>query len=160
MSGGYDRGKGLQRVYWHLLNNTSPSSPISTCWVVQRCHIMERLGRGYYRSMVWIAKKLVGEEPLPSEVVNPVSLFEEMIRFKRPTWGQYVCFLCWMNSHFPHNGDTVFIYLKKTYPSYHYSFTYLLTQWGLYHGFKSLLALHRPFGIWVLRWCERVCPSS
>ena len=121
---------------------------------------MERLHRLYYRSMVWIAEKLVGEQQLPAEAVDPVRLFEAMIQFNTPTWGHYVCFLCWMNAQFPHNGASMFGYLKKTYPSYHYSFTYLFTQWGLYHGFKGLLALHRPFGIWVLRWCERVCPSS
>ena len=114
--------------------------------VYQRRSIMERVCRLYYRSMVWIATTLVESEQLPTESADPVGLFEEMIRVNHPSWGHYVCFLCWMNTHFPRNGASIFCYLKNTYPSYHYSFTYLLTQWGLYHGFKILLAIHRPFG--------------
>ena len=139
----------LRKVYRYPLNTAASHLTL----IYQRTSIMQRLHNLYYRSMVWIATKLTEDIDLPQEKCNPVSLFEQMIQFKHLSWGHYVCFLCWLNGHFPLNGSSIFRYLKNTYPSYHYSWTYLVMQWGLYHGYQNLLMVRRSFGTCFLSGC-------
>ena len=113
----------------------------------------------YYKQMVWIANRLTEDVDIPQEACNPVSLFENMMQLNHLSWGHYVCYIRWLHWHFPLNGPSIFRYLKKTYPSHHYSFLYLLQQWLLYHGFKTILAVHQPFGTRLIRWCQRIFPS-
>ena len=123
-------------------------------------HLLERVWNLHYCSMIWIANKLADNTEIPQEKCNPTALFEQMIQFNHLSWGHYVCYLQWLNECFPLNGPSIFRYLKKQYPSYHYSFTYLTRQWCLYHGFKIILTIHTPFGTWLIGWCERLFPSA
>ena len=154
----------MHKVYRNRLKNRHAHAcqqfSMTTAHTRTMARLLEKVRNMHYRSIIWIATKLADDLDLPQETCNPISLFEQMIQFNHLSWGHYVCFLHRLNGHFPLNGPSIFHYLKKLYPSYHYSFTYLTTQWCLYHGFEIILAVHRLFGTWLIRWCQRLFPSA
>ena len=76
----------------------------------------ERVRNVHYRSMIWIANKLVDKTEIPQEKCNPTALFERMILFEHLSWGHYVCYLQWLNEQFPLNGPDIVCYLRRRTP--------------------------------------------
>jgi len=95
----------------------------------------------YYTSMFrlqgWICSKIVYPDDVPTEQTNPEELFRAIMEDK-PSFGRYTVFMVWLQRAFPHEGQRIWCYLKKEFPQWQYSFTYLLSNWIWYHVQKSL----------------------
>ena len=105
-----------------------------------------------YRCTMWICQKLALDRPIPEERCAPIALFEYMMETHH-SWGRYAIYMTWLHRHFPTQGSWIFRYLKTHYSSWTYSLSYLLAQWFMYHGAKTVERLCRSFPAWLVRRC-------
>ena len=54
------------------------------------------------------------------------------------SWGRYAIYMICLQRHFPTQGPWIFRYLKTHYSSWTYSLSYLLAEWFMYHGAKTV----------------------
>ena len=59
-----------------------------------------------------------------------------------------------LRRHFPTQGSWIFRYLKTHYSSWTYSLSYLLAQWFMYHGAKTVERLCRSFPTWLVKFAN------
>ena len=85
----------------------------------------------------WICHQLCKGEDIPSYCTNPEELFVTIMD-KNPNFGRYAVYMVWLQRTFPTEGEQVWRYLKRRFPQWQYSFTYLLGRWLWYHVQKSL----------------------
>ena len=97
--------------------------------------------RIHYRIMwalqCWICRQIVKGQEIPTEQSNPEELFK-VIMEKNPSFGRYAVYMVWLQQAFPSEGERIWHYLKRQFPQWQYSFTYLLSNWIWYHVQKSL----------------------
>ena len=152
----------MPSLYWNCIKRSHQDHPPQLTQVHQTTmqRLLERVRNILYRYLIWISNKLAGETEIPQDRCDPKALFERMMLEGHMRWGHYVCFMEWLDYWFPLNGPDIVRYLKKQYPSYHYSVMYLTREWVLYHAFNTIIKIHRPFGTWFVGWCASVCPSD
>ena len=96
-----------------------------------------------YRSTVWICGKLGKDIVIPNKACHAVPLFVFIIE-RNPSWGRYAVYTTWLHMQFPSQGQTVLPYLKTRHPDWVYSFSYLASQYIVYH------VVRKSFTTWFL----------
>ena len=52
--------------------------------------------------------------------------------------GAIAVYIVWVNTTFPCEGEAIWRYLRRKFPQWNYSFSYLLGQWIWYHVQKGI----------------------
>ena len=117
------------------------------------------MGNLKYRSMVWIRRQLCQDSVIPQDACSPIPLFICMMN-QQVSWGRYAVYITWLDQQFPSKRHIVFRYLKRDYPTWMYSYHYLVGQYLLYHVTKAVWFLYRSLRTRIIRRCKCVRQSK
>ena len=117
------------------------------------------MGNVQYRSTVWICRHLCQDIDIPQDSCPPLALFP-FVMHQQTSWGRYAACITWLDRQFPSQGCMMFRYLKRDYPTWMYSFRFLVGQYLMYHVFKTINNLCRPLRTRIVRRCECICQST
>ena len=90
-----------------------------------------------WRCLRWLCYKLCDKTIIPKGKASPLPTFV-LIMQRDPTWGRFAVYIVWVNITFPCEGEAIWRYLRRKFPQWNYSFSYLLGQWIWYHVQKSI----------------------
>lgn len=107
------------------------------------------MGNLQYRSTVWICRQLCQDIDIPQDSCPPLPLFRFVMN-PQLSWGCYAAYITWLDQQFPPQGCTVFLHLKRDYPTWMYSFPYLVGQYLMYHPAKAIYFLWQSCRTWFV----------
>ena len=117
------------------------------------------MGNLQYRSTVWICRQLCQDSVIPQDMCSPIPFFICMMN-QQVSWGRYAVYITWLDQQFPSKRYIVFRYLKRDYPTWMYSYHYLVGQYLLYHVTKAVWFLYRSLRTRIIKRCECVRQSK